>query len=241
MQALDYSVGDPALNLAIDEALLNCAEHGQTEEVLRLWESPILFAVLGVSQCLADEIHQDACREDGIPILRRCSAGGCVLQGPGCLNFALIIDTERRPDLRSLKSSYCWILHQLASALSKDEIAPVLAGTCDLAINRYKISGNAQKRRKRFFLHHGTLLHGLDIGAIGRYLREPKQRPDYRANRTHDAFVTQLTCDGKTLRESVCAAFGVAETTQMILPEIEEEARTLVKEKYSRADWINRR
>ena len=47
------------------------------------------------------------------------------------------------------------------------------AGISDLAIGGRKFSGSAQQRKRRFLLHHGTLLYGFDIPSIGRYLRLP--------------------------------------------------------------------
>ena len=95
MRLLDCSFQEPAMNLALDEVLLNDAEEGHSPEVLRFWESPVPFVVLGLTQRLSEEVHEDACARDGIPILRRASGGGCVLQGKGCLNYALVLDQKK--------------------------------------------------------------------------------------------------------------------------------------------------
>ena len=48
-----------------------------------------------------------------------------------------------------------------------------------------KICGNAQRWKRRAFLHHGTILYDFDLAKIERYLRLPARQPDYRAGRAH--------------------------------------------------------
>ena len=93
---LDLTLSTPAENLAADEALLDEREATAGEPVLRLWESPEHFVVVGYSNRVGTEVNEPACRARGIPILRRCSGGGTVLQGPGCLNYALCCGSARR-------------------------------------------------------------------------------------------------------------------------------------------------
>ena len=76
MRVIDVSFREPERNLALDQVLLDNAEERAGCEVLRFWESPIPFVVLGVSQKLEQEVDEEACCRDKVPILRRCSAGG---------------------------------------------------------------------------------------------------------------------------------------------------------------------
>jgi hypothetical protein len=46
------------------------------------WESDRHFVVLGRASSLTDDVHVAACRQDHIPVLRRASGGGTILQGP---------------------------------------------------------------------------------------------------------------------------------------------------------------
>ena len=82
---MDYSFDDGARNLALDEVLLREAD--ELGEILRFWESPEPFVVLGLTQKIRDEVELERCAELNVPVMRRCSAGGCVVQGPGCINF----------------------------------------------------------------------------------------------------------------------------------------------------------
>jgi len=241
LRIIDYTAHTPALNLALEEAILNAVEAGQSPDTLRFWESPTPFVVLGVGQKALDEVNKGRCDMDGLPVLRRCSAGGCVIQGPGCLNFSLFLNYERWPDVRELRPSYCFILRAIVGALKKHGIRGSIEGTSDIAVDGRKISGNAQKRKKFAMMHHGTFLYGMTAEPMIRYLREPKMRPDYRLSRTHGEFVSLLPLTSDTLRSVVRGAFGGEVLASRPTPTELDSARTLAFEKYDRIDWTYRR
>lgn len=241
MRLVDASFTRPSLFLAFDEALLESVEAGRTDDTLWFWESPAPFVVLGVSQAVAKEVREAECAQAGIPILRRCSAGGCVLQGPGCLNFTLALTHERHPEIKTIRGSYCYILGRICAALRRRGVAASHMGISDLAIGDRKFSGNAQRRRKRGLLHHGSVLYHFDLPSIAKYLREPEDRPDYRGARNHLDFVQNVPLSCAQLQEALGEAFGVSGQTQ---PPFEEELRRaelLASEKYESLDWIRRR
>src|SRR5262245_57601278 len=78
-------------NILLDEALYLNAEKHSGPEVLRFWESPKVFIVLGRIGKEDDDLVATEVLKDHIPVLRRTSGGGTVVQGPGCLNYSLII------------------------------------------------------------------------------------------------------------------------------------------------------
>lgn len=241
MRYLDLSFCDPAMNLAFDEALLEAVEHGDAENTLRLWESPVRFVVLGTAQVLAEEVREAACAADGVPVLRRCSAGGCVLQGPGCLNFALALRYEVAPELRQIRASYCYLLRRLSGALAHRGLRACHAGISDMAMEGRKVSGNAQRRRRHALLHHGTLLYEADTEAMARYLAEPRDRPEYRAGRRHADFVAALPLPRSALCGAVLEAFEASPVPDQASALELERARRLAAEKYADPAWTRRR
>ena len=116
MYLLERTLPSLAENLALDEALLLDAEAGGPE-VLRLWQWPSHAVVLGAGGRLADDVHEDVCQADGVPIRRRSSGGGTVLLGPGCLLYSLILRFERAPALSDLHASYRHILDTILGGL----------------------------------------------------------------------------------------------------------------------------
>jgi lipoate-protein ligase A len=238
MHLLDLTLPTLEENLACDEALLLRAESIDLLEALRLWSWPSPAVVLGAGCRLTDDVDETACVKDKVPIGRRSSGGGTVLLGAGCLCYTLILDSQRQPELQGIRSSYCFILKRIGQALDGllPEIAP--AGTSDLASVGRKFSGNAQQRKRRFLLHHGTLLHAFDIEQIERYLRHPPRQPDYRQDRGHAAFLINLPATAVDLRHRLQEAWQ-AKATSSDYPQADVER--LVREKYRPAEWIRRR
>jgi len=241
MRSIDHSFVESECNLACDEFLLNSAEDEQGGESLRLWESPSYFVVLGVAQVLADEVNEAACARDSVPIMRRCSAGGCVLQGPGCLNFSLVFDQETRPEMRTIRGSYGAILDSLVAVLRRHHEAIRMDGISDVVFGERKISGNAQRRRKRFILHHGTLLYAFDASRLQLYLHEPSARPAYRGERLHSDFVTNIPLRREEAVSCLRDAFGIGHPVVVLAAREENVIRGLAETKYRDPNWIRRR
>jgi lipoate-protein ligase A len=241
MRLIDATLPTPEENLALEEILLDTAETGSGGEVLRFWESPVPFVVLGVSQVLSQEVHEAGCAAAGVPILRRCSAGGCVLQGPGCLNYALVLRRDQRPDIESIRASYCSILKTLTGALARLGVPASHEGICDMALRGLKFSGNAQKRRRNAILHHGTMLLRIDFDLLDQCIREPDDRPGYRGERAHRDFVTTLDVSAAALKSAIAGVFGVRGGPHEPTPEECEAAVQLAGEKYADPAWIRRR
>jgi len=209
MRFYDLSFQSPSRNLAFDDMLFKRAEQGLITDVLRLWESPAVFAVLGRVSSVRDDVVMDNCRRDGIAVLRRSSGGGTVLQGPGCLNFSFVLSKKTRPWLNDLHRSYREILFPVICLLKTLGIEAVFQPVSDLAFARddKKFSGNAQRRGKNAVLHHGTLLYQFDLSAVERYLSFPKSVPDYRKGRPHRDFVANLNLSASVLKEAFRRAF----------------------------------
>lgn len=238
MHLLDLTLPRAEENLALDEALLLEAEAGRGGEMLRFWEWPEPAVVLGAGGRLREDVNEAACEADRVPILRRASGGGSVLLGKGCLLFSLVLSYDRSPPLREIPSSYCYILGVLREALSDIQPGAACAGTSDLAVDGKKFSGNSQQRKRRYLLHHGTLLYDFSVKQIGRYLHPPVRQPEYRSNRSHDEFVINLGTSAAMLKERLRTAWRAEDSTTMSPM---EAVRRLVTEKYGTVEWVRRR
>lgn len=240
MRLISLSYAEPALNLALDEALLESAAAGEGGDTLRLWESPIPFVVLGTGQQAVVEANLPACAAAGVPVLRRCSAGGCVLQGPGSLNFSVVLLLEKHPEARALHQSYCHILNLLRAEFRARGCMLEHAGTSDLALDGRKVSGNAQRRKREAILHHGTLVYQPDYAAMATLLREPEERPTYRGTRSHEEFVGCLPFDRPTLEAIARCAYSAGPAESPSAWE-QERAEALAEERYRQDAWNLRR
>lgn len=252
MKLLDLTLDEPAANVALDDALVECAdaalaangdanEDGTAFEVLRLWEFSRPMVVLGRSSRIDQEVHVDACRHAGVEIVRRASGGATIVAGPGCLMFAVVLSYRLRPELRAIDAAHRFVLDRLASALRPFVPSIVPRGTSDLAVvdssgGEQKVSGNSMRCRRDFLLYHGTLLYDLPLDLVGRLLRVPPRQPDYRRGRAHADFVTNLPVSREALRTAVTAAFGA---TQPETDWPQDETARLTREKYATPQWTN--
>jgi lipoate-protein ligase A len=236
---LDHTWLRPEENLATDEALLHWCEARPGTEVLRLWESPSPFVVLGYGNSAAHEVDLDACAQLRIPVLRRCSGGGTVLQAPGCLCYALILQTALHPELRNVSSTNRWIMETHRSLLCSLTGRDVrVAGTTDLVIGGKKCSGNSQKRSRAHVLFHGTFLLRLDLALVTRTLRHPSREPGYRLGRPHVDFLQQLPVSGPTLRLALRECWRAE--SEFTAP-LHTEIQNLLDQRYGQESWHRRR
>ena len=235
MNYLDLSFPDAAQNLACDEALLETFE--QTDgggDLLRLWESDTYFVVLGHGNKWRDEVDAAACAAGGVSVLRRCSGGGTILQGPGCLNYTLILRQSNFAGA-GVRAAFDYVLERHRTCLAALISEPVsIKGISDLTLGERKFSGNAQYRKRRYVLIHGTFLLHFDIGAMEEFLKIPTTQPDYRGQRGHEDFLINLKIPAEKLRGSLRLCWGAdSEFRAVPLRSIEP----LVKNRYRRADW----
>ncbi|PWU11781.1 MAG: lipoate--protein ligase family protein [Verrucomicrobia bacterium] len=270
MKFCDLTLPTPEENLACDEALLDMCEAVLEEGVLRFWEPKQYFVVVGYANQVATDVNITFCEAHGIPILRRCTGGGTVLQGPGCLNYSLVLPIGDA--CRSILETNRFILEQHSTVVThllgqsapakpgaisnplstpgiqsssrenrlqvtteRDTFAKVKwQGQTDLAIGGLKFSGNAQRRKKKFLLFHGTFLLGLEIGMVEKTLLSPPRQPEYRRNRSHADFLMNLTLSREHLSWALRMLWQAIEPLrQFPVADIDR----LVREKYGTREW----
>src|SRR6516164_8767471 len=117
MKWCNLNLSSPAEQLAAGEVFLDWCESGHGEETLLFWEPREIFVVVGYANKVGTEVNVEACSTKGIPVSRRCSGGGTVLQGPGCLNYSLVLRiTDDRP-LRTITSANQFIMERNRAAI----------------------------------------------------------------------------------------------------------------------------
>src|SRR4051794_41196954 len=116
MKYIDLTLPTPPENLACDEALLDLCEAGSEGELVRFWEPQQPFVVLGYANQAATEADLAACKARQIGIFRRCSGGGTVLQGSGCLNYSLILRIPESGALQTITGTNQFILQRQQAA-----------------------------------------------------------------------------------------------------------------------------
>lgn len=242
MKFLDLTFPTPAENLACDEALLDWREEDGGEGILRFWESQELFVVVGYANKIEAEVNVANCEARKVPIFRRCSGGGTVLQGPGCLNYALVLPMAEHSSLAGISGANKFIMEHNREAIQTvtGSSTVQVQGHTDLAIHQAsssvfkKFSGNSQRRHKNFLLFHGTFLLNFDLPLVGELLKFPSRQPDYRADRSHLDFLTNLDLPASAVKTAMQHVWKAKEPLQHSPL---QRVSKLAREKYATREW----
>jgi lipoate---protein ligase len=243
MKRLDLPFSSPAENLAADEALLDWCESGDGEETLLFWEPRETFVVVGYANKIATEVNIAACEQKNVPIFRRCSGGGTVVQMRGGLNYSLILRIEENGPTRNITSANKFIMEKNAAAIEtllpelktqNSKLKILVRCHTDLCLGDLKFAGNSQRRRKNFLLFHGTLLLDCNLSLVSEFLQMPSLEPDYRANRSHEEFVTNLNLPAQKVKAALAKIWNANE--ELKKPPL-TGIKKLALEKYSTREW----
>ena len=161
MNGLYESAGfDPAVNLAIEEALLLSAADAPG---LFLWQNAHTV-VIGRGQNAWKECRVDALGEAGGTLVRRTTGGGAVYHDLGNLNFSFVMPKALYDVARQMQ-----VIRRAVAAFGIEAEA---SGRNDIVLkgSGAKFSGNAFRITQQKALHHGTLLVNVDMGNLGRFL-----------------------------------------------------------------------
>lgn len=239
MEYLNHSLPTLKENLALDEALLLEREENPARgNILRVWKMDSLAVAMGSGGKINEEVHYAVCRREQVEVQRRSSGGGTVVVGPGCLLYTVVLDSDLDLTIGTIAGSYERILDPLAMALSRPDKKVSRRGISDLAVGEMKVSGSAQQRKRRFVLHHGTLLLHMDLSHLARLLPQPPRQPDYRLDRDHTSFTTNLEMsEGEAIDALVKAFDCLQEGTP---PPVEFIQRSL-HERFNDPTWLIRR
>ncbi len=245
MRFVDTHLPALAENLALDEALLESAERGwHHEEVLRVWNAQSTFVVVGRSSRVEAEVQREVAERLQVPILRRVSGGTSIVASRGCMFYAVLLDLEKRPQLRMLDAAHQYVMKHLIWAIQPYRADIRLLGNCDLVVDAasanppaglaLKVSGNSLRVCRRWMLYHGTLLLDMQLDLVGQLLKHPPREPEYRAGRTHADFLANLGIEAGTLRDSLRRVWRA---DAMLVEPPWVLMRELVEQRYGQRSW----
>jgi lipoate---protein ligase len=187
---------------------------------------------------MSAEVATAACARRGIPILRRVSGGGTVVQGPGCLSYALTLLIPEAGPLATITGTNRQVMEVHRVALEELLGNPVtVQGHTDLETGGRKFSGNAQKRGRRALLFHGTILYAADLDLINQLLRHPSREPDWRGRRAHAEFIGNI---GATREEIVAALRQPWSALEDARFELSARVLARLAARHTDPSWVNR-
>ncbi|MCL2360069.1 biotin/lipoate A/B protein ligase family protein [Candidatus Bathycorpusculum sp.] len=173
---LPLSINDAALNMAIDEAILNARIANSVPNTLRFYSWRPSAVSVGRNQTLQNEVYLDTAHHLGVDVVRRLSGGGAVYHDLGGeVTYSVI---ARVSDLGTVDPTtvYTKIYDALTDALRllgvPADYSSGDAKNCpNLTVLGRKISGSSQIISRGVVLQHGTLLVNLDLPQMFRVLQ----------------------------------------------------------------------
>jgi lipoate-protein ligase A len=173
-------------NLALEEALLR----ENAALTLRLWSNERSI-VIGRAQLAEYETDVARCAREGIPIVRRITAGGAVYNGPGNINWSFFVGSGfAAGGLR-----YVWDVRDVFRMCSR--VVVMAAEACGAETwfdgpNRIlaaggKVSGMAAYLSRSGFLCHGTMLLDADLEEAASLTRPSDVKLERRYARSNQA------------------------------------------------------
>ena len=153
----------PALHMAIDEVLLREIAAGRRAPTLRIWQWAAPAVVIGASQSVRNEVDLDQARRLGFTVVRRISGGGAMFVEPeSTITYSLYAPQSLVAGL-SIAQSYAFLDDWVIEALTTDlQLTARYRPLNDIASDRGKIGGAAQKRAAGAVLHHVTMAYDID-------------------------------------------------------------------------------
>jgi len=243
----DQTPRSAAVNLAIEEAIFIEKIAGKIPPTVRFWRSN-RAVVIGYSQRVEAEVNLEVCGREGIDVVRRFSGGGTVYQDSGNLNYTIAIESNN-PLIKGLDvtQSLEVLCLGVITALKALGTNPIFKPPSSILVSNKKVSGNAQARRKKAILHHGTLLVNANLGLLNEVLSAPSFLEKTKGARSKKSLVTNLSDElnqqvsMKEVKEALQQGFENAFSVRLSkdkLNQVEKElAEKLYAERYSMREW----
>lgn len=248
---LSLETNNAAMNMAIDEAILNARITEQIPNTLRLYRWCPSAVSLGKNQDPETEIYLDTCKQLGVDVVRRISGGGTVYHDfEGEVTYSAIAKTS---DLGTvdITTVYLKIYSAITDALRilgvPADFSSGDAKNCpNLTVIGKKISGSSQAISRGVVLQHGTILRSVDLPKMFQLLKfkgaSCSQAADI-AKRKITSIQTELDhrISADTIANALAQGFKAILKIQLqenSLTEKEKEiANKLYKEKYTTKEW----
>ncbi len=230
----EVEVYDAPYQMAIDEVLLNKVEAGEASAILRIYSFAPGSITIGRCQKIVETQDLEAKISSCSSVTRRLTGGGAVYHDSH-LTYTLISSFSFHESFRDVNATYKVIHHSLLKLFATyfDDLglhkqsSSSFSGTqsCfdqpvndDIVVNSVKIAGAAQKRFRNSFIHQGS----IDLQPFETI---DKFSLDTLSNRLEEVFSKLLSADLNHVQ---------------LLDSDKIEANSLVCNRYSLSNWINR-
>ena len=247
---LETGYGSAFTNMAMDRAVLVANSKGKVSPTVRFygWEPSAIS--IGYFQSLAEEIDLDVCKKLGVDYVRRITGGGAVYHEKE-LTYSIVISESHRAIPKNIMESYGKICGAVMKGLENLGIKSTYVPINDIITNGKKISGNAQTRKAKTVLQHGTVLTDVDVEKMFSLLKVPNEKIKDKLIADVKERVTSIkhVLGKEVLFEEIAHAMKIGfeqefnvELVKGALTEEEKElTKKFEKECFSATNWNHRR
>lgn len=210
----------PAMNMAVDEAILIAHSEGRTPPTLRFYGWNPASLSIGYFQRARNEVDFEELKRQGIGFVRRATGGRAVLHDRE-LTYSMIV-AESYPGLPRRVTEAYRVLSQgllngfinlgldaemvtLASEEEKAKYESMGSAACfdspswyELVVEGRKVAGSAQVRQKEVVLQHGSILLDLNVKQLFSLL---KFRSEALKERLEQSFESKAVAINQLRRE----------------------------------------
>lgn len=240
----DHKAG--SWNMAVDEAVLESVASGKELPTLRLYGWTPASITIGYFQSLHEEVDAKVCEENGVPIIRRITGGGAVYHDKE-ITYSLIIPESHGLVVKDILASYKQISQGVIEGLKEFGLNTQFVPLNDLIINERKISGNAQTRKQKMILQHGTVLLDVDVRKMFSLLKVSDEKIRDKLITNVEERVTSIKQQlGRELsftevQNALIKGFSKALNVELVISilsfEEQKRAREIEQEKYANYLW----
>jgi len=162
-------------NMAIDRAVMLSLCKKSVPPTVRFYGWKPSAISIGYFQSLDDEVELEICNKLNIDYVRRITGGGAVFH-ENELTYSIVI-SETHPSIpKNILDSYGRICGAIIKGLNNMGIESDYSPINDILVNGKKISGNAQTRKIKTVLQHGTILTDVDVERMFSVLKVPNEK-----------------------------------------------------------------
>lgn len=250
---LNMGKNSAAMNMAIDEAIL-AAQKEQSNPTLRFydWTQPAFS--FGYFQDISAEVDVDACRADGIELVKRTTGGGTVVHGWE-LTYTLIL--PRGAGEMNISDTYHIIGQSLVKAFqqlgiptrcyaerldaaeSTQNICLTNPAEHDVMSDNKKLAGVSVRRNRSGIMFQGYISLDMPPSAIlVRVSKDPEVQEMLREKST------AINTDGRSISRSALIQaisetlhLGIAFHSSELSSTEHAQAKTLAETKYATSGW----
>jgi len=237
-------------NMAMDRAVLVANSEGKVPPTVRFYGWKPSAISIGYFQSLSEEIDLDICKKLGVDYVRRITGGGAVYHEKE-LTYSIVISESHPAIPKNIMESYGKICGAVMKGLEKLGIESKYVPINDIITNGKKISGNAQTRKTKTVLQHGTVLTDVDVEKMFSLIKVPDEKIKYKLIADVKERVTSIKHVlkneipfeeiAKTMKAGFEQEFNVDLVKGTLTEREEELTQKFEEECFSAMDWNNRR